>query len=62
MLLKDCDARFLLDREEAQKIVARMTEQVTNTWYDTVRSCGVSGQDAETIRSAFVCPGFSRES
>jgi serine/threonine-protein kinase HipA len=55
-------ARFLLDREEAQKIIATMTEQVTSTWYDTVRACGVSVQDAETIRSAFVYPGFSRES
>jgi serine/threonine-protein kinase HipA len=53
-------ARFLLEREEAQKIIADMTEQVAGTWYDTVRECGVSVQDAETIRSAFVYPGFSR--
>ena len=51
-------ARFLLDREEAQKIIATMTEQVTSTWNETVRACGVSVQDAETIRSAFVYPGF----
>jgi serine/threonine-protein kinase HipA len=54
-------ARFLLDREEAQEIITTMTEQVANIWYDTVRTCGVSVQDAETIRSAFVYPGFSRE-
>jgi serine/threonine-protein kinase HipA len=54
-------ARFLLDRKEAQEIITRMTEQVTNTWFDTVRACGVSVQDAETIRSAFVYPGFLRE-
>ena len=53
-------ARFLLEREEAQKIIADMTEQVAGTLYDTVRECGVSVQDAETIRSAFVYPGFSR--
>ena len=54
-------ARFLLDRDDAQKIITVMTEQVTSTWYETVRACGVSVQDAETIRSAFVYPGFSRE-
>ena len=54
-------ARFLLDREEAQKVITTMTEQVTCTWNETVRACGVSAQDAETIRSAFVYPGFLRE-
>ena len=54
-------ARFLLERDEAQKIITDMTEQVASTWYDTVRASGVSIQDAETIRSAFVYPGFSRE-
>jgi serine/threonine-protein kinase HipA len=54
-------ARFLLDGEEAQKIIATMTEQVTSTWNETVRACGVSVQDAEKIRSAFVYPGFLRE-
>ena len=53
-------ARFLLEREEAQKIIADIAERVAGTWYDTVRECGVSVQDAETIRSAFVYPGFSR--
>jgi serine/threonine-protein kinase HipA len=54
-------ARFLLERDDAGKIIADTTEQVANTWYDTVRECGVSVQDAETIRSAFVYPGFSRK-
>jgi serine/threonine-protein kinase HipA len=54
-------ARFLLERAEAQKIITDMTEQVTTTWYEKVRASGVSIQDAETIRSAFVYPGFSRE-
>ena len=35
-----------------------MTAQVAK-WYDTVRACGVSEKDAETIREAFVYPGFS---
>ena len=54
-------ARFLLERDEAQKIITDMTRQVASTWYDIVRASGVSIQDAETIRSAFVYPGFSRE-
>jgi serine/threonine-protein kinase HipA len=52
-------ARFLLERTEAEKIVADMKTQVDATWYDTVRASGVSEKDAETIRGAFVYPGFS---
>ena len=47
-------ARFLLEKDEAQKIVTAMHAQVTSTWYNTVRSCNVSEKDAETIRGAFV--------
>jgi serine/threonine-protein kinase HipA len=54
-------ARFLLERDEAQKIILEMKEQVAATWYETVRGSGASAQDAEAIRSAFVYPGFSRE-
>ena len=50
--------RFLLERDEAEKIVADMREQVAR-WYEIVRSSGVSENDAETIRSAFLYPGFS---
>ena len=52
-------ARFLLDRDEAEKIVNDLKSQVEATWYGTVRSSGVSEKDAETIRGAFVYPGFS---
>jgi serine/threonine-protein kinase HipA len=52
-------ARFLLDRGEAEKIVNDMKAHVGATWYDTVRASGVSEMDAETIRGAFVYPGFS---
>jgi serine/threonine-protein kinase HipA len=51
-------ARFLLDKDEAERIVAEMREQVGH-WYDVVRACGVAQSDAETIRSAFLYPGFS---
>ena len=52
-------ARFLLDKDEAQKIIDDMRQQVEATWYNTVRATGVSENDAETIRGAFVYPGFS---
>lgn len=52
-------ARFLLERNEAEKIINDMKRQVEATWYDTACASGVSAKDAETIRSAFVYPGFS---
>ena len=51
--------RFLLEKDEAAKIVAEMHAQVASTWYNTARSCSVSEHDTETIRGAFVYPGFS---
>lgn len=50
--------RFLLENDEAEKIVSDMSNQVRN-WYDTVRACAVSENDAEAIRGAFLYPGFS---
>lgn len=50
-------ARFLLEKEEAEKIFNEMAAQV-GKWYDVVRACGVSQQDAETIRGAFLYPGL----
>jgi len=51
-------ARFLLDEEAAQQIVNDMKAQVQATWYETLRASSVSTNDAETIRAAFVYPGF----
>jgi len=53
-------ARFLLEPNEARNIVDGMRAQIANTWYSTVRGSGVSENDAEAIRGAFVYPGFSR--
>ena len=50
-------ARFLLEQEEADRIVRDMTV-IVGKWYDIVRSCGVSEHDAEMIRGAFLYPGF----
>ena len=51
-------ARFLLPKDEAGKIILDTREQV-GRWYDIVRGCGVSENDAGTIRGAFIYPGFS---
>jgi serine/threonine-protein kinase HipA len=51
--------RFLLKEAEAKAIVSDMTEGVRATWYDIVRTQGVTEKDAETIRGAFVYEGFS---
>jgi serine/threonine-protein kinase HipA len=47
-----------LRQDEAEKIIRDTREQV-GRWYDTVRACGVSENDAEAIRGAFIYPGFS---
>lgn len=56
-LLSQC-ARFYLKREEAAAMIADMEACVSETWYETARREGVSEQDCEKIRSAFVYPGF----
>jgi serine/threonine-protein kinase HipA len=55
------NARFLLENDQAEAIVSDMAERVRNTWYDVVRSCGVSEKDADAIRRAFVYEGFFYE-
>lgn len=54
-------ARFLLKEEEAAKIVNDMVNQVRATWYNTAPACGVSENDAEAIRGAFLYEGFFHE-
>lgn len=51
-------ARFHLPREEAAAIIAATEECVARSWYETARREGVSEADCETIKSAFVYPGF----
>lgn len=51
-------ARFLLERSQAEGLMAAMEEQVRATWYATARSAGVSERDCERIAPAFVYAGF----
>ncbi len=57
-MLSQC-ARFLLDLDEAENIIAKMEKTVQSNWFKTLRAAGVSEQDAEQLRGAFVYPGFS---
>ena len=57
-LLSQC-SRFLLDRSEAEAIVAQMEARVAGSWYKIARKSSVSERDCETIQGAFVYPGFS---
>lgn len=59
-LLSEC-GRFSLAKEEAETIIDAMEETVGNRWYRIARDAGVSETDCETIRPAFVYPGFRRE-
>jgi len=53
--------RFLLDREDAEVIFARVTDAVRGSWRATMRRAGVSDDDCAAIRSAFVYDGLFYE-
>jgi serine/threonine-protein kinase HipA len=50
--------RFYLGREQAEAIITTMEKQIEATWYETARRVSVSEKDCDTIKSAFVYPGF----
>ncbi|MBI5547873.1 MAG: type II toxin-antitoxin system HipA family toxin [Deltaproteobacteria bacterium] len=50
--------RFLLEPEEAARLIAQMSERVRSSWYSTARSEGVSERDCASIAGAFAYPGF----
>lgn len=52
-------ARFLLEKEEAEKMIFNMKKHVHENWYATARGAGVSENDCKRIETAFVYPGFS---
>lgn len=51
-------ARFLLQDDEAKRIVLAMRDRVKATWYDVARAEGVSEKDCGRISGAFAYPGF----
>ena len=52
-------SRFFVPPAEADAIIDGMAALVAASWYDVARSCGVTEQDCERIRGAFVYPGFA---
>lgn len=50
--------RFLLEAEEARKIIDDMEQTVKNLWGEIARREGVTDGDREKISSAFAYPGF----
>ncbi len=55
--LSQCE-RFLLDTEEASRIIDDCDAIVRNRWYAVARAAGVSEADCGRIASAFVYDGF----
>lgn len=51
-------ARLLLDRDEAEAILADIERRVVHGWHDVARASGVSADDCHRISGAFVYPGF----
>jgi serine/threonine-protein kinase HipA len=56
-LMSQCE-RFLLEREEASRIIADLEARVRNRWYAVARSEGVSEADCAKIARSFVYEGF----
>jgi serine/threonine-protein kinase HipA len=54
-------ARFLLNRDDATKIIDTIEQTVKNRWYEIARGEGVSERDCKTISSAFAYDGFRLE-
>lgn len=50
--------RFLLGKDEAAAIFARVTETVRGEWHATMRRAGVSDRDCDAIASAFLYDGL----
>jgi serine/threonine-protein kinase HipA len=50
--------RFLLQRDEADRLLTDMELRVTQTWHDVARREGVSERDCGLISGAFAYPGF----
>jgi serine/threonine-protein kinase HipA len=59
-LLSEC-RRFLLEPDEAVAIINDMAKYVSENWYRTARSVGLSDEDCKKIQGAFVYPGLFAE-
>ena len=57
-LLSEAD-KFLLNQDQAKKIIDDMYKIVKNEWYAIARQAGVTETDCEKIKSSFVYEGFN---
>lgn len=51
-------SRFLLTKEDAEHLIDKMAEDITQNWYKYLRHAGVSEKDCNLVSSAFVYDGF----
>ena len=56
--LLGASGRFLLNADNAEAIFARITDTARASWHATMRRAGVSDQDCDAIRSAFLYEGL----
>lgn len=56
-LLSQC-GRFLLKREEAEKVIDEMAAIIEASWYNLARKNNVTVRDCKAISGAFLYPGF----
>lgn len=57
-LMSQC-RRFLVEPEQAQKIISAMEAYISKNWRTVAKEAGVTKADCEKIKGAFVYPGFS---
>jgi len=53
--------RFMVEPKEARDLISNMTDYISSNWRKTASQAGLSEEDCETIRPAFVYPGFFSE-
>jgi len=56
-LVSEC-RRFMFEPDEAKEFISDMADRISNNWFKIARQSGLSMQDCEIIRPAFVYPGF----
>lgn len=58
-LLSQC-GRFLLSQPEAEVIISEMSAKIQDSWHDAMHLAGVSEQECDRLKGAFVYPGFQQ--
>lgn len=54
-------ARFLLERDQASRLIDDMESRIRSEWFATAREAGVSPADCNKIAGAFAYAGFRQE-